>query len=224
MVSRQSAEVCDHTIVPNYGKEGCAVSAATFPDDLALVVNGPGDVGTLGSKARKREGHAVFPHHGVKRCSAVSRVAYGLAPFVDALRLPVWIATHRRKSMGSAVFPYHWRIRLGSRGSWACGIRNSGFRKSCDLSAVIDGIGLPVISAHRRESPHVAVSPKKRTARKFCAKAANVFTVRIWNTCFGETDRLPAVAEPAIAYETVFSSKRTEVDPEFVDLYYRVAR
>src|SRR6266700_2567942 len=169
MVSRQSAEVCDHTIVPNYGDEGCAVSAATFPDDLALVVNCPGDVGTLGPKARKRESPAVFPHHGVKRCSAVSRVAYGLAPFVD-------------------------------------------------------GIGLPVISAHRRESPHVAVSPKKRTTRKFCAKAANVFTVRIWNTCFGETDRLPAVVEPAIAYETVFSSKRTEVDPEFVDLYYRVAR
>src|SRR5579871_229576 len=220
MVSRQSAgaEGCDHTVLPHYRNEGCAVSASTFPNDLAAVVNGPGDVGTLGSKARKWDGIAVFPQHGVMRCGAVSRVTHDLAPFVDALRLPVWIASHSRKSMGLAAFPFHRRIRLGNDAGWACGIRNSCFRKSCDLSTVIDGEGLRVISTDRWESAHVSVSPKKRATRKSCAKTANVLTIRVWNSCFGETDRIPAIVEPAIAHETVVSSKRAQVDPEPVDV------
>src|SRR5258708_32973239 len=55
-IARQSAiaEDFDFTVLPKYGNEGSAVRAATLPNDLALVVNCPGDVGTLGSKARKR--------------------------------------------------------------------------------------------------------------------------------------------------------------------------
>src|SRR5260370_9641493 len=99
MISRQSAEVCDHTVLPKYGNEGCAVSAATLPNNLAPVVNAVGDIGTRGSEARKREGSSVFPQHGVMRSDAVSRVAYDLALLIDALRLPVWIANHCRKSL-----------------------------------------------------------------------------------------------------------------------------
>jgi hypothetical protein len=81
-----------------------------------------------------------------------------------------------------------------------------------------------VVSANRWESAHVAISPKKRTTRKFCAKAANVFAVGISNRCFGETDRLPAIVEPAAVHPTVWSSRRAEVDLEFADVYHRVAR
>ena len=97
------------------------------------------------------------------------------------------------------------------------------FPKSYYFSAVIDSAGLPVISAHRRESDHVAVSPKKRTTRKYCAEGANVFTVRIWNRCFGHTDSFPAIVDPAPVDPTVLSSKRAEVDVESVDVYYRAA-
>ena len=69
----------------------------------------------------------------------------------------------------------------------------------------------------------MAVSPKKRTTRKFCAKGANVFTVWIWNRCFGQTDGFPAIVDPAIVGPTVLSSKRAEVDVESVDVYYRAA-
>jgi hypothetical protein len=69
----------------------------------------------------------------------------------------------------------------------------------------------------------VAVSPKKRTTRKFCAKGAHVFTVWIWNRCFGHTDSFPAIVDPAIVGPTVFSSKRAEVDVESVHVYYRAA-
>jgi hypothetical protein len=57
---------------------------------------------------------------------------------------------------------------------------------------------------------------KKRTTRKFCAKAAHVFTVWIWNRCFGQTDSFPAIVDPAIVGPTVLSSKRAEVDVESV--------
>ena len=69
----------------------------------------------------------------------------------------------------------------------------------------------------------MAVSPKKRTTGKFCAKGANVFTVWIWNRCFGHTDSFPAIVDPAIVGPTVLSSKRAEVDVESVDAYYRAA-
>src|SRR6266436_238053 len=71
-ISRQSLEVCDCAVLPQNGQAGCAVRAATLPNNLAPVVNGPGDVGTRGSEARKREGIAVFPQYGVKRSGAVS--------------------------------------------------------------------------------------------------------------------------------------------------------
>src|SRR6267154_2698469 len=119
-ISRQSLEVCNCAVLPKNGQAGCTVRAATLPNNLAPIVNGPGDVGTLDRpEARKGEGIAVFPHYGVKRRGAVSRVAYGLAPLVDALRLRVWIATYRRKSLGFVVFPYHRQINLRRRGSWA---------------------------------------------------------------------------------------------------------
>jgi hypothetical protein len=69
----------------------------------------------------------------------------------------------------------------------------------------------------------VAVSPKKRATRKVCAKGAKVFTVWIWNRCFGQTDSFPAIVDPAIVGPTVLSSKRAEVDVESVDAYYRAA-
>jgi hypothetical protein len=91
------------------------------------------------------------------------------------------------------------------------------------LSAVIDSTGLPVISAERGESAHVEELPKKRTTRKVCAEGAKVFTVWIWNRCFGQTDSFPAIVDPAIVGPTVLSSKRAEVDVESVDAYYRAA-
>src|SRR6266478_5283795 len=105
-ISRQSLEVCDCALLPKNGQAGCAVRAATLPNNLALVVNGVGDVGTLdGSEARKPEGIAVFPQYGVTCSGAGSRVAYGLASIVDAVRVPIWIATHCRKRLGLALFP-----------------------------------------------------------------------------------------------------------------------
>ena len=65
------------------------------------------------------------------------------------------------------------------------------------MPAVIHGAGLPVISAERRESAHVAVSPKKRTTRKMCAESANVFAVRVQDIRFGITHRLPSIIDLA---------------------------
>jgi hypothetical protein len=91
------------------------------------------------------------------------------------------------------------------------------------LSTVIDSGGLPVISAQRRESRYVAVPPKKPTTRMFCAKGAQVFTVRIQSRCFGHADSFPAIVDPAIVGPVVRSSKRAEVDVDSVDAYYRAA-
>src|SRR5271167_3970522 len=100
MISRQNAEVCECAVrLPESGYVGCVISAADFPSNLAPVVNDVGDVGTCTSEVLKHEGSVVFPHHGVRRCDAASRVAYGLALIVDAERDPVWIATHRRKRL-----------------------------------------------------------------------------------------------------------------------------
>jgi hypothetical protein len=74
------------------------------------------------------------------------------------------------------------------------------------LSAVIDGGGLPVISAQRRESHYVTVPPKKPTTGFFRAKGTHVFAVWIWNRCFGQTDSFPAIVDPAIVGPTVLSS------------------
>src|SRR5215469_7743127 len=103
-------------------------------------------------------------------------------------------------------------------GRWASGVQVSRFRSSCDVSAVIDRAGLPVISPQRGESAYVEVLPEKRTTLTLCAQGANVFAVRIWNRCFGHTDRLPAIVDPAPVHPTVRSSKSAEVDQESVDV------
>src|SRR5260370_11238199 len=96
-ISRQKAEVCHCVVLPKCGIFGCAVSAADLPNNLALVVNAPGEIGTRKSEVRKREGSDVLPQYGVKRCGAGSRVAYGLTIIDDAVCDPVWITAHRWK-------------------------------------------------------------------------------------------------------------------------------
>ena len=104
-ISRQNAEVCEHAVLPKSCMAGYAVSAADLPNNLALVVNGEGEIGARLSEVGKGEGSAVFPEYGVNCCGAGSRVAYGLTLIVDGVRFPVWIATHRRKRLGFALFP-----------------------------------------------------------------------------------------------------------------------
>src|SRR6202035_874244 len=103
------------------------------------------------------------------------------------------------------------------------GVRDCRFRNAYYLSAVIDSAGLPVISAQRRESHHVAVSTQKRAPSKVCAEGAHVFTVWIWIRCFGQTDIFPAIVDPAIVGPAVLSSKRAEVDVASVGVYYCAA-
>src|SRR6202167_1849819 len=81
-ISRQNADACDcavRAVEPNRGIEGCAVSSADLPGDLAAIVNGVAEIGTCTSEILKHEGSLIFPHYGVDRCGAVSRVAYRLA-------------------------------------------------------------------------------------------------------------------------------------------------
>src|SRR5260370_36478090 len=96
-ISRQKAEVCHCVVLPKSGIFGCAVRAADLPNNLALVVNAPGEIGTRKSEVRKRGGSAVFPQYGVKRCRAGYRVTYGRARVGDALCYPVSINNHRWK-------------------------------------------------------------------------------------------------------------------------------
>ena len=64
-------------------------------------------------------------------------------------------------------------------------------------------LACPLLPPSCRESAHMAVSPKKRNARKECAEAANVFAVRIGNSCFRHTDGFAAVVDPAPVDPTV---------------------
>jgi hypothetical protein len=159
-----------------------------------------------------------------RRTAAGPRVAYGFASIVDPKCVPVWIAT-RRKSLSFiyplvASFPQHRQLNpIISSARRACGIHDAVFRKSYDLSTVIDRAGLPVISAERRESAHVEDLPKKRATRKVCAKTANVFAVRVQDSRFGITHYLPEVVDLAPVHPTVRSSKRTEVELKSVDVY-----
>src|SRR6202043_1368545 len=119
----------------------------------------------------------------------------GFALIVDPKCVPVWIGT-RRQSSGFTVFPQHRQLNpIISCARQACGVHGTVFRKSYDLSTVIDRARLPVISAERRESAHVEELPKKRATRKVCAEAANVFAVRIWDSRFGITYYLPEVVD-----------------------------
>jgi hypothetical protein len=59
------------------------------------------------------------------------------------------------------------------------------------------------------------------TTRKVCTEAANVFAVRVRDSRFGQTDRLPGLVDPAIVGPTVPSSERAELDLESIDVYAR---
>ena len=176
-ISRQKAEDGERAVrLPKRGYEGAAISAADFPDSLPPVVNGEGEIGSGTSKILKHGDRIVSPDHGVARKEAVSRVAYGLAAIVDAVCETIWIGTYQRKNMGLSVFPQHRYVSGEGR---AGGVSVGRFCKSDDLSAVVDGAGLPIVAACSGESAHVAVSPKKRNAGEVCAKAANIFAVRV---------------------------------------------
>src|SRR5260370_2286698 len=82
-ISRQSAEVCDRAVLPKNGIEGCAVRAATSPNNLAQVVNAGGEIGTRESEVRKRDGSAVFPQYGVTPSPARSQAPSPLPLIVD---------------------------------------------------------------------------------------------------------------------------------------------
>src|SRR5215470_3209565 len=102
-ISRQSIEVCECAVLPKRAKLGCAVSAADYPNNLAVVVNALAY--RASSEFRKREGRALFPQYGANnRLGAVLRVAYGLALIVDRECEPVWIATQPRKRLDFAFF------------------------------------------------------------------------------------------------------------------------
>src|SRR5579859_816708 len=117
-ISRQNAEDCECAIrLPKSGYEGCAINAADFPNNLAQVVNGEGEIGACMSGVLKHEGSVVFPHYGVNRCGAASRVAYGSALIVDPVCETIWIGTYQRKRLGSAFLPQYRRY---SRGRRAC--------------------------------------------------------------------------------------------------------
>src|SRR5260370_31670633 len=45
-ISRKEAEVCHCVVLPKSGIFGCAVGAADLPNNLPLVVNAPGEIGT----------------------------------------------------------------------------------------------------------------------------------------------------------------------------------
>src|SRR5579863_3801968 len=93
-ISRQKvAKGRDSVILPNSG-QGCAVRINGLPNNLVVAVNGKGYAARI-SEVLKLGNSAVFPHYGVIRCGAGSRVAYGLASIVDAVCDPVWIASDR---------------------------------------------------------------------------------------------------------------------------------
>src|ERR1700691_3190144 len=130
-ISRQSAEVFDCAVragLPNRGIEGCAVSSADLPGDLAAVANGVGEIGTCASEILKHEGSLVFPHYGVSRCGAVSRVAYGVALIVNPVCETVQIFSHQRKRFGVASFPQcRQRNSIVRCAGWACGVHGTVF-------------------------------------------------------------------------------------------------
>jgi len=175
---QKAAKTSDCIVLPNSG-QGCALRVDGLPNNLVVAVNGVG-YGARSSEVRKRGGSAVLPQYGVIRCGAGSRVAYGLAVIVDAKCDPVWIVTDRRKRLGFPLGPQRLQINpIGSDAGRARGVHDTVFCISYDLSAVIDGAGLPVIPAQRWESVHDAVLPKKGKTCSVCAKTAEVFATRI---------------------------------------------
>ena len=215
-----AAEAGDCIVLPKDG-HGCAVRVNGLPNNLAAAVNGVG-YGERISEVWKRDGSEVFPQYGVMHGDAGSGVAYGLALIVDAKRDPVCIFTVGRKSLSLDLaldfLPQHRQVNpIRNRARGAGGVHDTIFRIACDLSAVIDGAGLPVIPAQRWQSAHDAVFPEKRKTRKVCAEIANIFPIRIRNRCLGHTDAFPAVVDSAPIDRTVLSSQRAEFEVEFSD-------
>ena len=146
-----------------------------------------------------------------------------MASIVQALYEAVQVTSDCWKSSDFASFPKCRRNNMSRLVGRASGVHGRRFCNANYLFVVIDCAGLPVISAQRRKSVYVAVSPKKRTARTFCVKGRDVFAVWIWNRCFGQTDSFSAIVDPAIVGPTVVSAQRAEVDVESLDAYYRGA-
>src|SRR6185437_14872903 len=65
-ISRQSTEVCDSAVLPDSGKDSCAVRALDIPNNLAVVIDGVG-VTSGASEIWKLESSVVFPQYGVHR-------------------------------------------------------------------------------------------------------------------------------------------------------------
>src|ERR1700722_7256289 len=213
-ISQSGADFCDRAVcavLPNRGVKVRAVSAANLSSNLAPVVNDLGESAI--AEIKKRRDHVVFPRYTVSRYEAVSRVAYGLAQVVDPKRISVEVASHQRKRLNGAVFPFRRQrnpiIRYAGR---AGRVQRAVFRESYDLSTVIDRAGLPVVSAERRESPHLREFPEKRATRKMCAEATNVFAVRVWDSRFGITHDQPEIVDLAPVARSVRSSQRAEVE------------
>jgi len=89
------------------------------------------------------------------------------------------------------------------------------------LPSVIDGAGLRVISAERRESAHMPLSPKKRTTRKVRAESANVFAVRVQDIRFGITYCLSSIVDFAAkgVVPIIRSSESGDGERESVEVY-----
>src|SRR5271163_4406272 len=84
-ISRQGFEDGECLVLPKSGIEECAVTDC--PNNLALVVNAVGLIGSQKTEVRKRDGTAIFPQHGVIGCAAAaSGVAYGIALTIDVDR------------------------------------------------------------------------------------------------------------------------------------------
>src|SRR5215469_751626 len=103
----------------------------------------------------------------------------------------------------------------------ASGVRDSRFRKPRDLSAVIHGVALTVISFQHRWGAQLALVPKKQATRKFRAETADVFAVGVWNRCFGIAHCLPSIVDLTAkgVIPTVVPSERADVERESVSVY-----
>src|SRR6202041_2632372 len=138
---------------------------------------------------------------------------------VDPKRVSIKVASHQRKRLDGAVFPFRRQrnpiIRYASR---AGRVEGAVFRESYDLSTVIDRARLPVISAERREGSHLGEFPEKRATRKVRAEAANVLAIRVWDSRFGITHNQPEIIDLAPVARSVRSSQCAEVELESVDV------
>ena len=163
-----------------------------------------------------------------RKAGAGSRGAYGLASIVDALApKPSGSPASVGSARGLRLFPkmtgnmimFQACLLGGHPESWTV---VSEMPTICPRLLI--AAGLPVISAQRRESHDVAVSPKETEDTLRCVPKAQKSSPSGSGTdVFGQADSFPAIVDPAIVGPTVLSSKRAEVDIESVDAYYRAA-